>query len=51
MVHIPHLGGNFAPQGGSGTVLSLRELTAIWKVINTTDITGITSDNLASSMG
>jgi hypothetical protein len=39
---IPHLGGNFNPQGGSSVVLSLHELTSIWKVINTTDIAGIT---------
>ena len=48
--HIPHLGGNFDPQGGSSTVLSFHELTTMWKVINTTELTGITSDNLASSM-
>ena len=27
------------------------QLKRIWKVINTTDLPGITSDNLASSMG
>jgi hypothetical protein len=49
--HIPHLGGNFNPQGGGGMVLSLHQLTATWKVINTTDIAAITSDNLGASMG
>jgi len=48
---IPHLGGNFKPQGGAGTVLSLHQLIVMWKVINSTDIAAITSDNLGASMG
>jgi hypothetical protein len=48
---IPYLGGNFNPQRGGAVVLSLHQLTVIWKVINSTDISAITSDNLAASMG
>ena len=51
VAHIPYLGGDYNPQGGSSKVPSLQQVQTIWKVINTTDLSDITSDNLASSMG
>jgi hypothetical protein len=35
----------------AGVVLSLQQITRMWRVINSTDLGGITSDNLVSSMG
>jgi hypothetical protein len=48
---IEPLGGNYNPQGGGCTVLSLNQITRMWRVITTTALGGITSDNLAASMG
>jgi len=48
--HIPTLEGDYRPLGG--TVLSLpQRLHRMWRVINTTTLGAIISDNVAASMG
>jgi hypothetical protein len=49
--HIPSLGRDYKLLSHGGMVLSLHQLIRMWRVIKTTELEAITSDNLARSMG